>query len=155
MAGNKVERDELKRVHERIDDLQENRLQDLKDTNECLTKIKRSIASIESSLEQQKETLGKLSSKTDELADKRKDWDSVIDEKIEKHVAECPASDIVDLQRDGFIGVRRTTSEDRMDEVLMRVKKFGRKHPAVTGGGGAATVIALIKIGSWVLEVFG
>ena len=135
-----VNRDELKRVHERIDDLQENRLQDLKDTNECLTKIKRSIASIESSLEQQKETLGKLSSKTDELADKRKDWDSVIDEKIEKHVAECPASDIVDLQRDGFIS---------------GVKKFGRKHPAVTGGGGAATVIALIKIGSWVLEVFG
>jgi len=155
MSSNKVERDELKRVHERIDDLQENRLQDLKDTNECLTKIKRSMASIESSLKQQKETLDRLSEKTEELADKRKDWDSVMDEKLEKHIAECPATDIVDLQRDGFVGVRGTTSEDRMDEVLMRMKKFGREHPLITGGSGAATVVALIRIASWMVEIFG
>ena len=135
-----VNRDELERVHERIDDLQENRLQDLKDTNECLTKIKRSIASIESSLKQQKETLDSLSEKTEELADKRKDWDSVIDGKLEKHIAECPATDIVDLQRDGFLG---------------GVKEFGREHPLITGGSGAATVVALVKIASWILEIFG
>ena len=140
MAGSKVERDELKRVHERIDDLQENRLKDLKDTNECLTKIKKSIASIESSLEQQKETLKMLSSKTEEMADKRKDWDSVIDEKLEKHTAECPATDVIDLQKEGF---------------LRGAKRFGREHPLITGGGGAATVTALIKIASRLMEFFG
>jgi len=138
--SNGVNRDDLKRVHERIDDLQENRLQDLKDTNECLTKIKKSIASIESSLEQQKETLDNLSSKTDDLADKRKDWDSVIDEKIEMHMAECPATDVINLQKEGLLG---------------GVKRFGRKHPLITGGGGAATVTALIKIASKILEIFG
>ena len=139
MSGD-VNRDELKRVHERIDDLQENRLQDLKDTNECLTKIKRSMASIESSLKQQKETLDKLSEKTEELADKRKDWDKVIDEKLEKHIAECPATDVMDLQKEGF---------------LRGAKRFGREHPLITGGGGAATVVALIRIASWMVETFG
>ncbi len=135
-----VNKDDLKRVHERIDDLQENRLQDLKDTNECLTKIKKSIASIESSLKQQRETLDKLSSKTEKLAEKRKDWDSVIDEKIERHIAECPATDMLKLKRKGLLG---------------GVRKFGRKHPFITGGGGAATVTALIKIASKILEFFG
>jgi len=139
MSGD-VNRDELKRVHERIDDLQENRLKDLKDTNECLTKIKKSIASIESSLEQQKETLKMLSSKTEEMADKRKDWDSVIDEKLEKHTAECPATDLMNLKRDGFLGGARN---------------FGRKHPFITGGGGAAVATALIKLASELLNVIG
>lgn len=135
----KVNRDELKRVHERIDDLQENRLQDLKDTNVCLTKIKKSIASIESSLEQQKETLDRVSEKTEELADKQKDWDSVIEKKIEMHMAECPATDILDLQKEGLLG---------------GVKRFGRKHPFVTGGGGAATAATAIKIASRIMEMF-
>jgi len=138
--SNGVKRDDLKRVHERIDDLQENRLEDLKDTNECLTKIKKSIASIESSLERQKETLDNLSSKTDDLADKRKDWDSVIDEKIEMHQAECPATDLMNLKKDGFLG---------------GAKNFGRKHPFITGGGGAAVATALIKLASELLNVFG
>ncbi len=134
-----VDNEDLNRVHERIDEIQQNRVKDLKDLNDCLTSIKKNIAGIEENLENQKVTLEEVAAKTENLADERKDWKKVIENDIEKHMAECPATDIVKV------------SENRGKRKL--VKQFAQDHPWLTGGSGVAVGAALLKFTTKILEI--
>ncbi len=136
-----VDSEDLNRVHERIDDVQKNRVEDLKDVNDCLAKIKKNIAGIQENLENQKETLEDVAEKTDNLAQQKKDWDKIIDNRIEMARAECPATDLIKL--------KKNPDKRRV------LKKFAQDHPLVTGGSGAAVGAALLKIADVLVGLFG
>lgn len=127
----------LSEIHRRIDQVNENRFDDMRTVNKCISNMKESVSEINadvSSIHTKVGSIEKISEKFYENLDSRVKY--MVAGEIQNHESRCPASSLLHLKERGLV-----------DEVL----NFGKKHPVITGGSVASIIISGMKLIEYLL----
>lgn len=127
MTGGGVDKGDMKRLHERIDNTDRNQSTIKDQFNDVVIEINRNLVELNTNVGTLQGNTNKICKAVLKLSENIKD----VDHKVHMHAATCPA--------------RRQYVNDDLDPIKDGVR-YAKRHPIMTSGGIGGLIVASLKI---------